>query len=61
MKRTQLKTLDAGRRVQGFLDMHVGDIGSTVTGLVRSQLDEAVGQLFTLHLAQQSQGTLKAA
>lgn len=39
------RTLDAGRRVQGFLDSHIAELGTTVSTSLRAMFDDAVTRL----------------
>lgn len=58
MQLTQFKTLDAGRRVQGFLDRLFAALGYAVAAAVRARLDKAVAQLAAYQLEQgMSRGT----
>ena len=52
MKATQGNTLNAGRRVQGFLDTHASVIGTVVSPALRGKLDAAVTQLGQSQLEQ---------
>jgi hypothetical protein len=45
MKLTQSKVLDAGRRVQDFLNRNAAKVTAVVSALVRSQLDAAVARI----------------
>jgi hypothetical protein len=44
MQATQVRALDAGRRVQVFLDTHAATIGTAVPASLRAKLDDAVTQ-----------------
>jgi hypothetical protein len=62
MQVTQGRTLDAGRRVQGFLDTQAANIGTSVSASLRAKLDAAVQQLTAAGLAQETaSGNAKAA
>jgi hypothetical protein len=52
MQKTQIKTLEAGRRVQAMLNSHPDSIGKAVTPKQRAELDTAVAQLATFQLTQ---------
>jgi hypothetical protein len=54
MKTTQVRTFDAGRRVEGFLDANAALIGTAVSALLRAKLDAAVTQLDQLRLDQET-------
>lgn len=45
MRSTQVKSLDAGRRVQGFLDTHADAVGRVVPPTLRAELDRAVANI----------------
>jgi hypothetical protein len=45
MQAPQVRTLDAGRRVQVFLDAHAATIGKAVPPSLRTMLDDSVTQL----------------
>jgi hypothetical protein len=52
MQKTQLKTLEAGRRVQALLNSHQDSIGKAVTPTQRAQLDTAVALLASFQVTQ---------
>jgi hypothetical protein len=52
MQHTQLKTLDTGRRVQGFLDDQASLIGDLVRTKLRQELDDAVAKFAAFQLEQ---------
>ena len=52
MLATQVKTLDAARRVQVFLDTEAAAIGKAVPPTLRAMLDDAVTQLAAFQLQQ---------
>jgi hypothetical protein len=54
MKTTQVRALDAGRRVQGFLDANAATIGTAVSASLRTKFDAAVTQLDQLRLDQET-------
>ena len=45
MKTTEVRTFDAGRRVQGFLDTNAPTIGTAVPPSLRAKFDAAVSQI----------------
>jgi hypothetical protein len=60
MLATQVRTLDAGRRVQVFLDTEAAAIGKAVPPTLRAMLDDAVTQLAAFQLQQgTAEGTAK--
>src|SRR5258708_33294392 len=59
MKTTEVRTRDAGRRVQGFLDTNAPSIGTAVPPSLRAKVDAAVSQLVQLRLDQE-EGTAAA-
>ena len=54
MQGRQGKTLDAGRRAQGFLDAEATAIGSAVSKALRAKLDDSVAKLAQFELQQGS-------
>jgi hypothetical protein len=54
MKTTQVRTLDAGRRVQGFLDANAATIAIAMSASLRAKFDAAVTQLDQLRLDQET-------
>ena len=54
MKTTEVRTLDAGRRVQGFLDTNAPSIGTAVPPSLRAKVDAAVSQLVQFRLDQEA-------
>jgi hypothetical protein len=54
MKTTQVRTLDAGRRVQGFLDANAATIATAMSASLRAKFDAAVTQLDQLRLDQET-------
>ena len=54
MKTNQERALDAGRRVQGFLDAQAAAIGTAVSASLRAKLDAAVAQLVLLQHQQET-------
>jgi hypothetical protein len=54
MKSTDVRTLDAGRRVQVFLDAQATALGKTVLPSLRAKLDDAVTQLTAFQVEQGS-------
>jgi hypothetical protein len=60
MLATQVRTLDAARRVQVFLDTEAAAIGTAVPPTLRAMLDDAVKQLAAFQLQQgTAEGTAK--
>jgi hypothetical protein len=56
MRLTQLKTQATGRRVLGFLDAHAAIIGTAVPPELRTEIDDAVNQLTTNSVTQETSG-----
>jgi hypothetical protein len=54
MKIVQGRTLDAGRRVVGFLDTQAVNVGASVSAALRAKLDIAVQQFANAAVAQES-------
>jgi hypothetical protein len=54
MKTTEVRTFDAGRRVQGFLDTNAPTIGTAVPPSLRAKVDAAVSQLVQFELDQEA-------
>src|SRR5947209_20578009 len=58
METPQQRTLDAGRRVQVFLDTFAAIIGALVSAALREKLDDAVASLAGFGLEQKTAGGL---
>jgi hypothetical protein len=54
MKITGVRTFDAGRRVQGFVDTNAALIGTGVPPSLRAKVDAAVSQLAQYQLDQEA-------
>jgi hypothetical protein len=55
-ERNLCSSLDTGQRVQGFLNTEAAAIGPVVPAPLRAQLDAAVTQLASAHLARVATG-----